>query len=71
MSNIQVALGNRVRELRLELGYSQETLALKCGLDRTYIPSIEKGERNISITVLEKLAIGLSTSPSDLLKPSL
>lgn len=44
---------------RHEKGWSQEKIALEAGIDRTYLPSIEKGERNVSITVVEKLAIAL------------
>ena len=55
--DIKQKFGKNLKRLRLEKGISQETLALTADLDRTYIPSIEKGLRNVSITVLEKLAI--------------
>ena len=55
--NIKEKFGERVKQLRLAKGYSQETLAAMADLDRTYIPSIEKGERNVSITVIEKIAV--------------
>lgn len=65
---ILVALGHRVRELRSKAGItSQEALADKCGLDRTYIGSIERGERNVSIINLQKIANALDVSLSDLL----
>ena len=54
--DIKKRFGKKVRQLRLEKGLSQEALAFAAELDRTYIPSIEKGERNVSITVMEKLA---------------
>ena len=54
--DIKKKFGNKVKLLRIEKGWSQEKLALNAELDRTYIPSIEKGERNISITVIEKIA---------------
>lgn len=57
--DIKKKFGERVKQLRLEKGLSQEALANEANLDRTYIPSIEKGERNVSITVIEKLASGL------------
>lgn len=57
--NIKEKFGEKVKFFRLEKGWSQEKLALEAGLDRTYLPSIEKGERNVSITVVEKLAIAL------------
>lgn len=64
--NIKEKFGERVKNLRLEKGLSQEALALKADLDRTYIPSIEKGERNVSISVIEKIAIALDVTIKDL-----
>lgn len=66
MKNIKVKIGERIRELRIEKGYSQEKLALLSDLDRTYIPSIENGKRNISITVLERISNALGMSISEL-----
>lgn len=63
--NIKEKVGLKLKEFRLKAGLSQERLAYKAGLDRTYIPSIEKGERNISITVLEKLSKALNVSIKD------
>lgn len=57
--NIKQKFGEKVKLLRTEKGWSQEKLALEAGIDRTYLPGIEKGERNVSITVIEKLAIAL------------
>jgi len=57
--DIKKKFGKQVKKFRLEKGLSQETLALMADLDRTYIPSIEKGERNVSITVIEKIAKAL------------
>ena len=57
--DIKQKFGKRLKELRLQKGLSQEALANIAELDRTYIPSIEKGERNVSITVIEKLAKAL------------
>jgi len=56
---IKQRFGIKLKQLRLEKGFSQESLSLIAGLDRTYIPSIEKGNRNVSITVIEKLAKAL------------
>jgi len=56
---IKKKFGKQVKKFRLERGLSQEALALMADLDRTYIPSIEKGERNVSITVIEKIAKAL------------
>jgi len=65
--DIKLKFGKKIRKLRLEKKLSQEKLAHLAELDRTYIPSIEKGERNVSIAVIEKLALALKVSPKDLL----
>ena len=52
-------LAKRIRELRLEKGWSQEVLADTCGLHRTYIGDIERRERNVSIDNIEKIAQAL------------
>ncbi len=62
MSNIQIEIGHRIRQLRLETGLSQEKFALSIGMDRTYFASVENGKRNISIVNLEKIINGLNTS---------
>ena len=61
-------IGGRIRKLRLELGISQEKLSFSSELDRTYICSVERGERNISVINLQKIAKALNTEPSELLK---
>lgn len=58
--------GDRLRTSRLALGLSQEKLALDCGLDRTYISSVERGGRNISILSVLRIAQALKTSASEL-----
>ena len=63
--DIKKSFGKKLKKIRLERGLSQESLALSADLDRTYIPSIEKGERNVSITVIEKLARALKISIKD------
>lgn len=55
-------IGNRIKELRLKLGLSQEKFALKIEMDRTYFASVENGKRNISIVNLEKIIGGLEVS---------
>ncbi len=65
MSNIQIEIGQRIRQLRLETGLSQEKFALSIGMDRTYFASVENGKRNISIVNLEKIINGLNTSFSN------
>jgi transcriptional regulator with XRE-family HTH domain len=59
---IQVKIGNRLRELRKATGLSQEKFALECELDRTYIASIEQGKRNVSAVNIEKMANALHIS---------
>lgn len=65
---ILTLFGERVRVLRQARGLSQEALALAAGLDRTYIGGVERGERNISLLNIQKIAQALGVSPSDLLK---
>ena len=66
MEDIKVKFGLRIKKLRLERGLSQEALAFQAGVDRTYIPGIEKGERNVTIQVIEKLAFGLNVEIKEL-----
>lgn len=66
--DIKKIFGKNVKRLRIEKGWSQEKLALNADLDRTYIPSIEKGVRNVSITVIEKIANALEVKIIELLK---
>ena len=58
--------GSRVRELRLEMDLSQEKFAAKCDLDRTYLGSVERGERNIALRNIEKIAKAFKISLSEL-----
>ncbi|MBD5523075.1 MAG: helix-turn-helix transcriptional regulator [Lachnospiraceae bacterium] len=55
-------VGNRIKELRKEEGISQEKLAFKAELDRTYVAGVESGKRNLSIKSLEKILIALDVS---------
>lgn len=50
------ALGSRIRELRSRRGWSQEGFADRCGLDRTYVGGIERGERNLAVINLLRIA---------------
>ena len=63
--DIKQKFGEKVKLFRTIKGWSQEKLALEAGIDRTYLPGIEKGERNVSITVVEKLAIALKVEIKD------
>jgi transcriptional regulator with XRE-family HTH domain len=60
--------GEQLRKFRKERNISQEELAFKSELDRTYISGLECGQRNPTLKILVKLAISLSISPSELLK---
>ena len=63
--NVKKKFGLKLKELRLNKQMSQEALAHSADLDRTYIPSIEKGERNVSLEVISKLAKALQIEISD------
>jgi len=67
LSPEHVALGRAIRDLREGIGISQETLADRSGLHRTYVGGIERGERNLSYGNLLKVASALKVSPSQLL----
>jgi len=66
--NLQRKFGLVIKELRLEKGLSQESLANQSDIDRTYISDIEKGERNISLKIIERLSETLQISLSELFK---
>ena len=59
--------GERVRALRKAKGFSQEDFALEVGLDRTYMGGVERGERNLALLNIRKIAAGLHISVSYLL----
>ena len=63
--DIKERLGKRLRELRNEIGLSQENFSFECELDRTYIASIERGKRNVSIVNIEKIAKAFNMSLSE------
>lgn len=62
---IKEKVGQRIKELRTKQGLSQEEFAFKCGLDRTYITSLERGKRNISLENLEKIASAFNMTLSE------
>jgi len=64
--DIKLKFGLKIKELRKLKNLSQEKLANLAEIDRTYLPTIEKGERNVSITVIEKLANALGVNIKDL-----
>lgn len=53
--DIQVRIGQRIRELRTEKNLTREAVAFKAGIDRTFMNHVENGKRNISIETLEKV----------------
>ena len=63
--DIKLKVGQRIRALRKELGLSQEALAYKSEVDRTYMTDVENGRRNVSIEILEKIIKALEVSFSD------
>ena len=64
----RIVFGKRVRELRLQSGLSQEKLAELAGLHRNYVGVIERGQQNISLVNIVKLAHGLNTRPAKLME---
>ena len=66
MPTLQQILGSRIRELRLKKGFSQESFADHCGLHRTYMGGIERGERNLTIQTVLTVAKGLGLTMSEL-----
>lgn len=66
-ADILVRFGKRVRELRKEQGYSQESFAWACELDRTYVGGIERGERNLALRNIERIAETLDLTVSELM----
>ncbi len=65
-ARIQKQFGERVRELRKEKGLSQEALALACDLDRSYIGGVERGERNVSLVNIHKIASALGVAAKEI-----
>ena len=65
---IQTLFGKRIRELRIAKQLSQEDLAELCNLDRTYISSLERGKRNVSLRNIAVLAHSLGMSISTLME---
>lgn len=66
--DILKSFGKRVRELRMARDWSQEALAHECQLDRTYMGGIERGERNVALRNIERIAEALSISIAELMQ---
>lgn len=69
-SKILNQFGNKVKKIRQAKGWPQEELARRAGLHRTYIGSIERSERNVSLINVERIAKALNKSVANLLKNS-
>ena len=67
-SPVLIKLGLKIRALREARGLSQESVALGSGIDRSYFGGIERGEHNVAVVNLEKIAIALGVQVADLLK---
>lgn len=65
LMELKVQFGQRVRELRLAKGLSQEALALKAEIDRTYMTSVENGKRNVAIQNIGRIIDALEISIPD------
>ncbi len=66
MSDVNELFGNAIRTLRKRSGLSQDTLAHRAEIDRTYMSSIERGKKNPTIKVIYKLSVGLGITVSDI-----
>jgi len=65
---VRICFGKALRQRRNRIGLSQEAFADLCGLDRTYLGGIERGERNVALVNLEKIAKALDLSLSELFR---
>jgi transcriptional regulator with XRE-family HTH domain len=63
--DLKVLIGLRIRQLRKELELSQEALAYKAEVDRTYVTDVENGRRNVSVEILERLIRALEVSVAE------
>ncbi len=68
MINIKLIVGENIRAFRQAKGWSQEKLAFEANLHRTYIGDIERGERNVSVVNVQKIAEALGVRAADLLR---
>ena len=67
MTKLSVEIGQLIRSKRTELKITQESLALQCGIDRSYVGRIERGEVNITVEKLYEIAEILKITPQELL----
>lgn len=67
MTELSIAIGHLIRNKRKELKITQESLSLQCGIDRSYMGRIERGEVNITVLKLYEIAQVLNVKPLELL----
>ncbi|MBZ9785429.1 helix-turn-helix domain-containing protein [Pseudomonas sp. REP124] len=67
MGNLAKELGKKIRQARKAKGLSQDVLAMICGVDRSYMGRIERGEVNITVEKLYQIAESLESAPAELL----
>jgi transcriptional regulator with XRE-family HTH domain len=70
MASILTVLGSNIRQKRIAVGLSQEELAKRAGLHRTYLGGVERGERNVSVQNLARIASALGVEAFELLHPA-
>jgi transcriptional regulator with XRE-family HTH domain len=68
MEDVRIRFGRSIRKRRQKIGVSQEEFADMCSLDRTYIGGIERGERNVGLVNVEKIAKAFRISLSELFR---
>jgi transcriptional regulator with XRE-family HTH domain len=68
MTEIEVQFGKRIRQLRMGEGLSQEELAFRAGIHRTYLGGIERGERNPALRNISRIAVALGVELSELFR---
>ena len=66
--DLRRALGSNIKRLRAQNGLSQEQFADRTGIHRTYVGGIERGERNVTLQTLERIADAFDLDPADLLR---
>lgn len=67
-TDVSSRFGRRLRELRVAHGFTQDSMARKFGIDRSYISDIERGKKSIGLPTLEVIALGFKTNISDLMR---
>jgi transcriptional regulator with XRE-family HTH domain len=68
MQEVHKKLGKRIAELRKKKGFSQEAFAHECGFHRSYMGAVERGEKNITLAMVNKVAKALKISLSELFR---